>query len=115
VQDKSNEITAIPALLSSILGCVVTPMPWAPKTIAQQIHAAKADYILSLKANPQAVSRRRHLVSDRSCCGYFTHPTEHTLKPDIIAPKSHHLDTLLNHFPPCISRRMGGTSDNCCR
>jgi len=33
VQDKSNEITAIPALLEllDVKGCIVTLMPWAPK------------------------------------------------------------------------------------
>lgn len=54
VQDKSNEITAIPALLEllDLAGCIVTlDAMGTQKTIAAQIQTAKADYILSLKAN----------------------------------------------------------------
>lgn len=54
VQDKSNEITAIPALLEllDLAGCIVTlDAMGTQKTIAAQIQAAKADYILNLKAN----------------------------------------------------------------
>ncbi len=54
VQDKSNEITAIPALLEllDLTGCIVTlDAMGTQKTIAAQIQAVKADYILSLKAN----------------------------------------------------------------
>ncbi len=54
MQDKSNEITAIPALLEllDIKGCIVTlDAMGTQKTIAAQIRQAQADYILSLKAN----------------------------------------------------------------
>lgn len=54
VQDKSNEITAIPALLEllDLKGAIVTlDAMGTQKTIAAQIHHAQADYILSLKAN----------------------------------------------------------------
>lgn len=54
VQDKSNEITAIPALLEllDITGCIVTlDAMGTQKAIAAQIQAAQADYILNLKAN----------------------------------------------------------------
>ncbi len=54
VQDKSNEITAIPALLEllDIKGCIVTLDPWALQlSIAAQIQQAQADYNSSLKAN----------------------------------------------------------------
>jgi predicted transposase YbfD/YdcC len=54
VQDKSNEITAIPALLEllDIKGCIVTlDAMGTQKTIAAQIQPAQADYILGLKAN----------------------------------------------------------------
>jgi predicted transposase YbfD/YdcC len=54
VQDKSNEITAIPALLEllNIQGCIVTlDAMGTQKTIAAQIQRAQADYILCLKAN----------------------------------------------------------------
>jgi len=54
VQDQSNEITAIPALLEllDIKGCLATlDAMGTQKNIAHQIQAADADYILSLKAN----------------------------------------------------------------
>jgi predicted transposase YbfD/YdcC len=54
VADKSNEITAIPALLEllDIAGSIITIDAMGTQTaIASQIFNAKADYILALKAN----------------------------------------------------------------
>ena len=54
VQDKSNEITAIPAWLEllNIQGCIVTlDAMGTQKNIAAQIQQARADYIICLKAN----------------------------------------------------------------
>jgi len=54
VADKSNEITAIPALLEllDIAGCIITIDAMGTQTaIASQIFKAKADYVLALKAN----------------------------------------------------------------
>ena len=54
VADKSNEITAIPALLEllDIAGCIITIDAMGTQTaIASQIFTAKADYILALKGN----------------------------------------------------------------
>ncbi|MBM3429031.1 MAG: ISAs1 family transposase [Bacteroidetes bacterium] len=54
VTDKSNEITAIPALLEllDIAGCIITIDAMGTQTaIAAQIYNAKANYILALKAN----------------------------------------------------------------
>jgi predicted transposase YbfD/YdcC len=54
VADKSNEITAIPALLEllDIAGCTITIDAMGTQTaIASQIFNAKADYVLALKAN----------------------------------------------------------------
>jgi predicted transposase YbfD/YdcC len=54
VADKSNEITAIPALLEllDLSGCIITIDAMGTQTaIATQIYNAKADYILALKAN----------------------------------------------------------------
>jgi predicted transposase YbfD/YdcC len=54
VADKSNEITAIPALLEllDIAGCIITIDAMGTQTaIASQIFHAKADYVLALKAN----------------------------------------------------------------
>jgi predicted transposase YbfD/YdcC len=54
VADKSNEITAIPALLEllDIAGSIITIDAMGTQTaIASQIFNAKADYVLALKAN----------------------------------------------------------------
>jgi predicted transposase YbfD/YdcC len=54
VRDKSNEITAVPALLEllDISGCIVTLDAMGTQTeIAAQIRGANADYILCLKRN----------------------------------------------------------------
>jgi predicted transposase YbfD/YdcC len=54
VQDKSNEITAVPALLEllELKGAIVTlDAMGTQKQIASQIHTAQADYVLTLKAN----------------------------------------------------------------
>jgi predicted transposase YbfD/YdcC len=54
VEDKSNEITAIPALLEllDITGCIITIDAMGTQTeIAHQIQAQGADYVLALKAN----------------------------------------------------------------
>lgn len=54
VDNKSNEITAIPALLKllDITGCIITIDAMGTQTaIAQQIVEQQGDYVLSLKAN----------------------------------------------------------------
>ena len=54
VADKSNEITAIPALLEllDLAGCMITIDAMGTQTqIATQIYNAHADYVLALKAN----------------------------------------------------------------
>lgn len=64
VDQKSNEITAIPQLLEmlTVEGCIITiDAMGTQKTIAQQIRTKKADYILTLKANH---SNFYKLVSD---------------------------------------------------
>jgi predicted transposase YbfD/YdcC len=54
VSCKSNEITAIPSLLETLdlSGCIITiDAMGTQKSIAEQIIAGNADYILSLKDN----------------------------------------------------------------
>lgn len=54
VDEKSNEITAIPELLKvlSIAGCIITIDAMGTQTaIAQQIITQKGDYVLALKGN----------------------------------------------------------------
>jgi predicted transposase YbfD/YdcC len=56
VDDKSNEITAIPELLQvlNISGCMVTiDAMGCQKKIAQTIRDSKADYLLAVKANQE--------------------------------------------------------------
>jgi predicted transposase YbfD/YdcC len=58
VDDKSNEITAVPELLRvlELKGCIVTlDAMGCQKTIAAQIVDAGADYLLALKGNHPAV------------------------------------------------------------
>lgn len=61
VADKSNEITAIPALLEllDLAGCIITIDAMGTQTaIATQIYQAKADYVLALKANHPTLYRQ---------------------------------------------------------
>lgn len=58
VADKSNEITAVPALLRALelSGCIVTlDAMGCQKKIAQEIIEADADYVLALKGNHEVV------------------------------------------------------------
>ena len=58
VSDKSNEITALPALLRvlELAGCIVTvDAMGTQKKIAQEIIEADADYVLALKGNHETV------------------------------------------------------------
>lgn len=58
VASKSNEITAIPAILAALdlTGAVVTiDAMGCQKSIAEQIVKAKADYVLALKENPPSL------------------------------------------------------------
>jgi predicted transposase YbfD/YdcC len=61
VDDKSNEITAIPALLEllAIAGCIVTiDAMGCQKTIVSAIRAKEADYVIAVKGN------QPHLLED---------------------------------------------------
>jgi len=58
VADKSNEITAVPALLRvlELSGCIVTlDAMGCQKKIAREIIEADADYVLALKGNQETV------------------------------------------------------------
>lgn len=60
VEDKSNEITAIPALLEllDISGCIITIDAMGTQhEIARRIQAQGADYVLALKANHPTLHR----------------------------------------------------------
>jgi len=58
VAEKSNEITAVPALLRvlELAGCIVTvDAMGCQKAIAKAIHEADADFVLALKGNHELV------------------------------------------------------------
>jgi predicted transposase YbfD/YdcC len=82
VQDKSNEISAIPALLEllDIQGCIVTlDAMGTQKSIARQIQAAGADYILTLKANhPTLLQQVEHWFTTTAAAGGLPAPVHHT-------------------------------------
>ena len=84
VQDKSNEISAIPALLEllNIRGCIVTlDAMGTQKQIACQIQAAGADYILALKANhPILLQQVERWFTTAAAEGRLPAPEQHTLK-----------------------------------
>jgi len=90
VQDKSNEITAIPALLEllDLAGCIVTlDAMGTQKSIADQIHTAGADYILSLKSNhPTLFQQVEQWFQQMQADGSYP-PHEHTTE------SGHHRDT----------------------
>jgi len=75
VADKSNEITAIPALLEllDLSGCTITiDAMGTQKAIAAQILNGNADYVLTLKANHptlygQVKARERASPGPRVC------------------------------------------------
>jgi predicted transposase YbfD/YdcC len=74
VEDKSNEITAIPALLEllDISGCIVTiDAIGCQKKIAQQIIDQGGDYILALKSNQGRIYQdAKTLFEDAEAIGY---------------------------------------------
>lgn len=85
VDDKSNEITAIPALLQrlALSGCLVTiDAMGCQKAIAERIVAGGADYLLALKAN------QRELWEETQAC--FTYLDQH---PDTPQPHARHQST----------------------
>lgn len=58
VEEKSNEITAIPELLRALelAGCIVTiDAMGCQKNIAREVREADADYVLALKGNQETV------------------------------------------------------------
>jgi predicted transposase YbfD/YdcC len=60
VDEKSNEITAVPQLLSvlELSGCIVTlDAMGCQKNIAREIKEADAEYVLALKGNQERVHR----------------------------------------------------------
>lgn len=105
VHDKSNEITAIPALLEllDLQGCIVTlDAMGTQKTVAAQIQQAGADYILCLKANhPTLYQQVSTWFETTRTQRNFPLPSEHTTEAG-----HHRIETrklwaiAIEQFPP---------------
>jgi predicted transposase YbfD/YdcC len=77
VDEKSNEITAIPKLLKmlSISGAIVTiDAMGCQKEIARTIRGREADYILALKANHERLFEQVVAFWDRACARLMKGP-----------------------------------------
>lgn len=74
VDEKSNEITALPALLKLLMlkGCIVTIDAMGCQTaIAQTIIDREADYVLALKENQETIYHEVvHLFADAHATGF---------------------------------------------
>lgn len=83
VDDKSNEITAIPKLLQSlwVKGCVVTiDAMGCQKDIANEIIERKADYILAVKGNQENLHAQ--IKSHFDQIAEMVHPTHEIWKTE---------------------------------
>lgn len=81
VDDKSNEITAIPVLLKlfDLTGCTVTiDAMGCQREIAQIITEAGADYVLSLKANQGTMHQDVITMMEEGLVTQFKQITHHT-------------------------------------
>lgn len=77
VDDKSNEITAIPQLLEALYlkGCLVSiDAMGCQKTIAQDIRAAGADYLLAVKGNQGNLEESLKTFFDAARCERLKQP-----------------------------------------
>ena len=85
VDEKSNEITALPALLNLLMlkGCIVTIDAMGCQTaIARTIIDRDADYVLALKENQETVYHEVvHLFADAEATGFadYDHDAAETL------------------------------------
>jgi predicted transposase YbfD/YdcC len=62
VEEKSNEITAVPELLRVLVlaGCIVTTDAMGcQKKIAREVIETDADYVLALKGNQENVQNQK--------------------------------------------------------
>ncbi len=101
VEEKSNEITAVPELLElvDVKGSIVTADPMScQKEIVRKLQEKKADYVIALKGNQPA------LIEDATL--YFetfgsTVPMTHTLEKDHgrIENRAYYLATDLSWLP----------------
>jgi len=105
VQDKSNEITAIPALLLDLAGCIVTLDAMGTQKYCSSDHTAGADYILSLKSNHPTLFQQVEQWFQQMD-GSLPTPREHTTESGHHRIDTHRLDTLDLVCCPLSSRRV---------
>lgn len=80
VNDKSNEITAIPEVLNllAVKGCIVTIDAMGCQTdIASQIYQQGGDYVLALKENQRNLYRHAVDRFDHATATYFNFIEDH--------------------------------------
>lgn len=81
MEEKSNEITALPALLKLLMikGCIMTIDAMGCQTaIARTIIDREADYVLALKENQETLSHEVvHLFADADEIGDADYTTDH--------------------------------------
>lgn len=85
VEEKSNEITAVPALLDllQLEGCVVTldAMNCQTKTVRKIVEEKKADYVVTAKSNQPALHDEiARFYETPACQDFETHRVETTEK-----------------------------------
>ncbi len=110
VDEKSNEITAIPALLQSLAihGCIVTiDAMGCHSNIAETIVEQGADYLLQLKENQKSLYDDRALLfSDLEQSGFtaYAYDTAKTIEKGHgrIAPKGHPRQAWTIHDPALL-------------
>lgn len=80
VEEKSNEITALPALLNLLMlkGCIVTIDAMGCQTaIARTIIDREADYVLALKENQETVYHEVvHLIADARATAFADYDSD---------------------------------------
>ena len=88
VDDKSNEITALPELLRALelTGCVVTvDAMGCQKNVAKEIHEADAEYVLALKGNQGTLHQEvKEFLDDAAAHGFrdVAHQFTETVEKD---------------------------------
>ena len=106
VDEKSNEITAIPKLLKmlSISGAIVTiDAMGCQKEIARTIRGREADYVLALKANHERLFEQGRGVLGPGVCP-ADEGAGHRLPPGVVrGPRSGRVPPVLGDLGPLLA------------
>ena len=111
VDEKSNEITAIPKLLKmlAISGAIVTiDAMGCQKEIARTIRGREADYVLALKANHERLFEQVVAFWDAGVCP-ADEGAGHPLPPGVVrGPRSGRGPAVLGDLGPLLAGGPGG-------